>query len=625
MQAAIDSCRLGMLFACLMGGAVLGAQQPADVQSENGVYTLHADTHLVLLDVTVMDKQGHPVTGLTKDDFKLQEDGQPQTIKFFEEHAPVDPAEIAKEKAAALAAQTKFFDEHEVPVDPAEIARQKAAATVGQPLNTFTNYEPFTGRPATVLLLNELFPLMRKHADLDPLVQRMAQDPRYLQTFQDALHHKVVNDPQIERATHDPLIVRKFELAVHLRAYWDVHHQKMLDIVRSAPPDTPFAVYLLDSQFHLVQPITSDRALLLARIDLLWKASPPHFGSEQMINPTGLTPEAEIPVRRRIFTDAMQQLASSLEGVRGRKNLYVFTGAFQCSVVQDDAGCGGMPFPNDNYYLCKWMDELEQGRMSIYRYYYNDQFAYGFGCSRSVDLGTSANYYTLYYTPTNGNWDGKYRATKIEVTEKDLHLAYRQGYYGTPENTGAHYYAAKRPGAATVPGGAGSGGPTIAASTVPAGTAAPESPGTGVAPAPPNPVSAVFSVQVVPASATSGADNEKEEYRQLTLHFSMPANEFKVVQLGSGQYVARLLISAVGYSDGKVASSNGSQAVQMAVNFNGAADPRIATSTITAEMTLNELEHGKERWLLMTVRDQETGQFGSMVIPMEQVKIPEKQ
>jgi hypothetical protein len=31
MQAAIDSCRLGMLFACLMGGAVLGAQQPADV------------------------------------------------------------------------------------------------------------------------------------------------------------------------------------------------------------------------------------------------------------------------------------------------------------------------------------------------------------------------------------------------------------------------------------------------------------------------------------------------------------------------------------------------------------------------------------------------------------------
>ena len=102
----------------------------------------------------------------------------------------------------------------------------------------------------------------------------------------------------------------------------------------------------------------------------------------------------------------------------------------------------------------------------------------------------------------------------------------------------------------------------------------------------------------------------------------MPASEFRVVRSDGGQYVARLQISAVGYSDGKVASSNGSQAVQMAVNFKGAADPRIATSTITAELSLNELEHGKDRWLLLTVRDQTTGQFGSLVIPMAQVKMP---
>jgi VWFA-related protein len=562
------------------------AQQPTGIQKEDGVYTLHADTHLALLDVTVTDKHGQPVTGLTKDDFKLSEDGQPQTIKFFEEHAPVDPAVIAKEKAAALAAQIKLLDEQIVPVDPAEITRQKAAAIAGQPLNTFTNYEPFTGRPVTVLLLNELFPAMMRTA-------------------------AAVNRRGLERPPS---------------AFPDPLHRKMLDLVQSAPPDTPFAVYRLDSQFHLVQPMTTDRALLLARLDLLWKSPTPQFGSEQLINPTGLPPDAEIPTRRRIFTDAMQQLASSLEVVQGRKNLYVFTRPFQCSVVQAATGCADGPFPDDNYYLCKWMDALEQGRMSIYRYYgQGNDFAHGFGCTRSVDLGTSANYYTLYYTPTNGDWDGKYRATNVEVTEKNLHLAYRQGYYGTPENTGAHYYAAKGPGAATVtpsPGGAGSGGKTIAASTVAAGSAAPEISGTGAAPSPPSPVSSVFTVQVVPASATNTTDKEKEEYRQLTLRLSMPANEFKVVQSDSGQYVARLLISAVGYSDGKVASSNGSQAVQMAVNFDGAADPRIATSMITAQLSLNELEHGKERWLLLTVRDQATGQFGSLVVPMDQVKMP---
>jgi len=258
--------------------------------------------------------------------------------------------------------------------------------------------------------------------------------------------------------------------------------------------------------------------------------------------------------------------------------------------------------------------------MSIYRYYLTDaQIGHGFGCLASVELGTSASYYTVYYTPTNENWNGKYRATKIEVTEKDLNLAYRKGYYATPGNGEAHYYYKRRGDAPVAPG---SGGSTIAASAVATETAAPESPGTGAAPTPPNPVSSVFAVQVVPAPTTSGTDKEEQEYRQLTLHFSMPASEFRVVRSDGGQYVARLQISAVGYSDGKVAPSNGSQAVQMAANFNGATDPRIATSTISAELNLNELEQGEDRWLLLTVRDQATGQFGSLVIPMAEVKMP---
>ena len=597
MQSGIHSCRIGMLFACLMGGAVLGAQQPAAIQRENGVYTLHEDAHLVLLDVTVMDKQGHSVAGLTKDDFKLLEDGQPQTIKSFEEHAPVDSAEIARQKAAALA---------------------------GQPPNTFTNYEPFSGRPVTVLLLNELFPLPVR--DFNPL------------------------HPELS-----PL------------------RQRMIDTVQSAPPDTPFAVYLLDSELQLVQPVTTDRALLLARINVLWKT--PHFGSERMINPNGKLdfrgppPAEDIPVRRSIMSDAMQHLASSLKGEPGRKNLFVFTGGFQCTVVGSHELCPDIPFPNDTMdYLCGLMDTLEQGRMSIYRVYpMPGEIGYGFGCPASADLGTSANYYTLYYTPTNGDWNGKYRATTVEVADKKgVHLTYRKGYYGTPENAEAHYYTARRPAAAPVvpaSGGAGSNGPTIAATTVAPATADSESLGTGTteakstqqiqlhrrgseglgtgaAPVAPTPSAAVFSVQVIPADTTvvpaiaaRATDKEKQtetqkqeqEYRQLMLRLSMPASEFKVMPSDSGQYVARLQISAVGYAGGRLASSNGSQAVQMVVNFNGAADPRIATSTITATLTLNVLEHDKSRWLLVIVRDMATGQLGSMVIPMEQVKMPEKQ
>jgi hypothetical protein len=229
----------------------------------------------------------------------------------------------------------------------------------------------------------------------------------------------------------------------------------------------------------------------------------------------------------------------------------------------------------------------------------------------------------------------------VEVADKELHLAYRKGYYGTPENVDVHYYTPR--GTAPAPVVPASGDQTITATAVAGETVSSESLDTSApeaAPNPanqilhrregevvaaktaPNPASSVFSVQVIPADAPSVDSKTKQEYRQLTLLFSIPASEFKVMPSDAGQYAARLLLSAVGYAGGRLASSNGSQAVQMEVNFNGAGDPRIAASTITAKLTLNILEHDKSRWLLVTVRDLATGQLGSMVIPMEQVKMP---
>jgi hypothetical protein len=142
------------------------------------------------------------------------------------------------------------------------------------------------------------------------------------------------------------------------------------------------------------------------------------------------------------------------------------------------------------------------------------------------------------------------------------------------------------------------------------------------------PVAAAFSVQVVPgALATAfptdfrGEEKQAPEYRQLTLRFSMPASKVNLVQSDAGQCAARLEVIAVGYSDGRLAPSNGSDGVQVLVNFNGAADPRIAKSTLTATLTLNILEHGKSRWLLLSVRDMETEQLETRVIPMERVKM----
>ena len=84
--------------------------------------TLHTGTHLVALDVVVTDRKGHTVLGWSRQDaFHISEDGQPQTVKFFEEHAPVDPTLVAK---------------------------QRAELAVSLPANTFTSYEPLRTIPS---------------------------------------------------------------------------------------------------------------------------------------------------------------------------------------------------------------------------------------------------------------------------------------------------------------------------------------------------------------------------------------------------------------------------------------------------------------------------------------------
>lgn len=47
--------------------------------------TISVDVKVVTLPVTVWDKHGQIVRNLTRDDFELQEDGKPQTIRYFSE------------------------------------------------------------------------------------------------------------------------------------------------------------------------------------------------------------------------------------------------------------------------------------------------------------------------------------------------------------------------------------------------------------------------------------------------------------------------------------------------------------------------------------------------------------
>lgn len=66
-RAALSACLI------LTTAVVLNAQQP----------TFRATVDLVHFGVSVVDKQGKPVTGLTADDFEVTENGKTQSLKYF--------------------------------------------------------------------------------------------------------------------------------------------------------------------------------------------------------------------------------------------------------------------------------------------------------------------------------------------------------------------------------------------------------------------------------------------------------------------------------------------------------------------------------------------------------------
>jgi len=72
---------LGVVLVGLVAACAVRAQAPQSSPSP----TIKVTSTLVFLDVTVLDKNGHPVvSGLAKDDFTITEDNTPQTIFSFE-------------------------------------------------------------------------------------------------------------------------------------------------------------------------------------------------------------------------------------------------------------------------------------------------------------------------------------------------------------------------------------------------------------------------------------------------------------------------------------------------------------------------------------------------------------
>ncbi|MGA8043623.1 MAG: VWA domain-containing protein [Terracidiphilus sp.] len=90
----------------------------ANAASSNSGFTLHTSARLVNIEVIALDKKGKPVTGLASSDFALNDNGRPQTIRFFSSPpssssaqpaptpAPTQPMSFSNQPSAARLTQS---------------------------------------------------------------------------------------------------------------------------------------------------------------------------------------------------------------------------------------------------------------------------------------------------------------------------------------------------------------------------------------------------------------------------------------------------------------------------------------------------------------------------------------
>jgi len=272
--------------------------------------TLHVNSRAVLIDVMVTDKDGKPVKGLTKDAFRVSEQGKPQPIAYFEEHRGLAPE------------------------------KQRTIAMPQLPEDVFSNYSPIGTPPAVNILL------------LDALNTPMP-DQIYLR--QAAEHYLKTLKPGSRLAI--------FTLGLKLRFVEGFSDDPALlaAALGYRKNDKPEPAVLLQSQEETVAQDTVVglmNQMVGAGAGAITSAGPAAMiqSFEQFM---GETKYAQTADREYRTTQALQQLSTYLSAFPGRKNLIWMSGGFPLDLF----GLTDMRFDDT---IPKTVNLLAAARVALY-------------------------------------------------------------------------------------------------------------------------------------------------------------------------------------------------------------------------------------------------------------------
>ncbi|MHB8655243.1 MAG: VWA domain-containing protein [Terriglobia bacterium] len=420
-----------VLFILLFALPTLGQKKPASIPSQG---VLHVITQLVQVNVIVDDKHNHTIPGLTRDDFTIFDDGEPQKISVFK----VEQS-------------------------------QPAAALVKLPPGIFSNMpERQTGAsPAvTVILLDGLNTSWADQASARLSVIK------YLKQLQPNDRVALYSLGRQLRVLHD--FSSDSKALVQALSHFSGRAGSELDASLADDPDNP-PQWSQDVSQGIGDSVEGSAAV--SSLIQGW-----------LNNATNAEAEYYMNQRVEMTVDALVAIAQHLQGVGGRKNLVWVSGAFPVLRGMDQMMQNGdfstgstygeqvahaaqalndvnlaiypvdarglMLDPNYgpeslsvNQVRAKGMARVMQPKLPAHltdnfptmdefakrtggRAFYNTNDIQG--SIRRVIENTRLTYLLAYY-PTNGKWNGEYHKIKVEVDRPALRLQYRDGYSALPE------------------------------------------------------------------------------------------------------------------------------------------------------------------------------------------------
>ncbi len=372
---------LGLLLVCPLALLIGQSPQQTDTQSPaspNPALTLHADTRIVLADVTVTDRHGNAVHGLPAADFQVFDNNQPQRIASFEEHTD---EHITTTNSALPSPDTATNDHQHLP----PILNVVLLDTTNLELPDQMYLHIQLTRFIKALPPGQPIAIFARHGDYTTLLQPFTDVHALLQAA-------------IDRAIPRILVVGR-------------EYRSDADTLRQ------IGIYLrqVPGRKNILWFTGGSTAFLLDGLAALTSAAPmgPAPNSAQAAANQSATAPA-VPLTTPSVgegADVLRDVYDELEAARiaiypiDARGLTtegdVALGPQQTEMVQTADATGGEAILNRN----------------------------SLALAAAHILSTDSSSYTLTWSPDNFHYDNKWHNIRITLRRSDLHLSYRRGYF----------------------------------------------------------------------------------------------------------------------------------------------------------------------------------------------------